>query len=174
QTSDRGATTHSPVATPAWPDPPAVATVTAQEATAPPRDIRTESLRPTVDTSVSDDSKTTAWDSASTTSATPTMATSASRMPVEIVAILALGLVVAGVLLRVVMKISSRRRQRRIDDQVERELQQDQIVPQRNALNEYLQRSTIPTANDANSRRLTRVSLGRPDITRARDSVISM
>jgi len=49
-------------------------------------------------------------------------------------------------------------------------LHQDQTVPQRDALSEFLQRSPIPAEN-SNSRRPTRVGNDRPDITRARDSV---
>jgi hypothetical protein len=105
-------------------------------------------------------------------------------MLVEMFPIVALGLVVAGILLRVVMKISvmkmsAARRQRitidrhdfdRIDDQREHELQEDQIVHQRDALSEYLQRSNIPAATDSSSRRPSRVGDERPDIARARDS----
>src|SRR5262249_46642430 len=131
QASDPGATTRS-VPTPAWPDPPAIALKT-QEPTAAPSDARTESLRPTVDTSVSDDSKTTDRDNASTTNATAAT-TSASRIPVEMFAIAAFGLLVAGILLRVGMKISSRRRRRitidrhdsdQIDGQLEHELEHE-------------------------------------------------
>ncbi len=105
-------------------------------------------------------------------------------MPVEMFAIIALGLVVAGILLRVVtkisvMRISAGRRQRstidrddfdRIDDQPEHELHEDQIVHQRDALSEYLQRSNIPAATDSSSRRSSRVGDERPDIARTRDS----
>jgi hypothetical protein len=107
-------------------------------------------------------------------------------MPAEMFPIIALGLVVAGILLRVVMKISvmkifpTRRRRvsidrhdfDRIDDQLEHELHEDQIVSQRDALSEYLlRRSTITAAADSNSRRPSRVGNGRPAITRAADSV---
>src|SRR5262249_21212946 len=90
QTTDQGAAIRPSIATPAWPDQPPVAAV-PQEPAAPPGDARTESLRPTVDTSVSDDSKTTDRDNASTTNATAAT-TSASRMPVEMFAIAAFGL----------------------------------------------------------------------------------
>jgi hypothetical protein len=103
-------------------------------------------------------------------------------MPVAILAIVALGLVVAGILLRVVMKISvmkifPARRQRtttdnhefdRVDD-LARELHEDQIVD--DARSEYLKRSTIPAASDSKPRRPSRVGNGRPDITGARGSV---
>jgi hypothetical protein len=177
QTSDQGA-----ARAPAWPDP-AVVTFKTQEPTAPSKDTRTEFTQPTADTaadtSVSDDAKSTAQGGASTSNAAGT-STSASMMPVEIFLIVALGLVVAGVLLRVPMKISSWRRQRitidrhdfdRINDQLEPELHENQIVPQRDALSEYLQRSTIPAATDSSRRRLSRVGNDQPDITRAGDSV---
>jgi hypothetical protein len=93
--------------------------------------------------------------------------------------IAALGLVVAGFLLRVVVKISAGRRRRvsidhhdsaRIDDRLEHELHEDQIAPQRDALSEYLrQRSTAAT--ESNSRRPSRIGNGRPAIIRAGDSV---
>jgi hypothetical protein len=181
QTSDQGAA-HASVATPAWPDPPVV-TFKTQEPTAPPSDTRTESIRPTADTLVADDARSTSRGGPSTNNPTGTT-TSTSLMPVEMFAIIALGLVVAGILLRVVtkisvMKISAGRRQRstidrddfdRIDDQPEHELHEDQIVHQRDALSEYLQRSNIPAATDSSSRRSSRVGDERPDIARTRDS----
>ena len=57
QISDPPVPAHPPAATPAWPDP----RVIAAEPTAPPSDARTESLRPTVDTPVSDDTKNTSY-----------------------------------------------------------------------------------------------------------------
>jgi hypothetical protein len=176
QTSNQGAATRS-VATPAWPDPPITA-VKTQESAAPPSDIRTESLRPTVDDRVSDDAKSTSQGGALTTKPAGTT-TSGSVMPVEMFPILALGLVVAGFLLRGVIKISAGRRRRitidhhdfdRVDHQLEHELHQDQIVHQRDALSEYLQRSNLPAATDSSSRRPSRVGDERPDIARARDS----
>ena len=183
QMSDQGATTRS-VPTPAWPDPPAV-TFKTQEPTAPPSDPPTEFSQPTAattaDTPVSDDAKSTARGGASTTNTAGTT-TSASMMPVEMFAIIALGLVVAGILLRVVMKVSLRkisaaRRQRitsdrhdfdRVDD-LTHELDEDQI--DNDALSEYLQRSKIPAASDSKHRRPSRVGNDRPDVTRAGNSV---
>src|SRR5262249_46563373 len=80
QTSDQGATTRS-LPTPAWPDPPVV-TFKAQEPTR--TDTQTESIRPTIDPL--------APDHAEGSAATPTT-TSASTMPVAMLAIVALGLV---------------------------------------------------------------------------------
>jgi hypothetical protein len=174
QTSDLGPTTRS-APTPAWPDPPAITSKT-QEPTAPPRDARTESLRPTVNTSVSDDAKSTSRDGPSTSNPTGTT-TSTSLMPVKMFAIAALGLVVAGFLLRVVMKISAgRRRQIAIDrhdfdriDDLAHELHEDQIVD--DAFSEYLKRAKIPAVSDSKHRRPSRVGNDRAVITRAGDSV---
>jgi hypothetical protein len=93
-------------------------------------------------------------------------------MPVEMLFIAALGLVVAGFLLRIVMKISAARRRRitidhhdfdRIDDRLKQELHEDQIAYQPDALSEFLQRSS--------RRRPSRIGSDQSDITRARDSV---
>jgi hypothetical protein len=97
--------------------------------------------------------------------------------------IVALGLVVAGTLLRVVMKIAvmkifpERRQGITVDrhdfdriDGLAHELDEDQIV-HRDALSEYLQRSKIPAATDSKPRRPSRVGNDRQDIIRAGDSV---
>jgi hypothetical protein len=176
QTRDPGAPTKSGP-TPAWPDPPA----TTQERAAPPSDTRTESLRPTVDTPASDDAKSTVSDGASTTKPAGTK-TSALAMPVEMFAIIALGLVVAGILLRIVMKISvmkifrAHRQQITTDDHdfdqiddLAHELDEDQN--HRDALSEDLKRSKIPPATDSKPRRPSLVGNDRSDITRVGDSV---
>jgi hypothetical protein len=177
QISDPAVPARAPAATPAWPDPPVAAAI-APEPTAPPSDARTESLRPTVDTSVSDDAKNTSRGGPSTNN--PTGTTSTSLMPVEMLFIAALGLVVAGFLLRIVMKISAARRRRitidhhdvdRIDDRLKQELHEDQIAHQPDALSEFLQRSPIPAATNSSGRRPSPIDSDPPDITRARDSV---
>jgi len=98
-------------------------------------------------------------------------------MPIAILAIVALGLVVAGILLRVVMKISvmkmfQARRQPittdehdfdRIDD-LAHELHEDQVVD--DALSEYLKRPKISAASDS-KRRPSQIGTDRADITRA-------
>ena len=98
-------------------------------------------------------------------------------MPIAILAIVALGLVVAGVLLRAVMKISAMkmfpaRRQLittdehdfdRIDD-LAHELHEDQVVD--DALSEYLKRPKISAASDS-KRRPSHIGTDRADITRA-------
>jgi hypothetical protein len=131
-----------------------------------------------VDTSVSDDAKNTSRGGPSTNN--PTGTTSTSLMPVEMLFIAALGLVVAGSLLRIVMKISAARRRRitidhhdvdRIDDRLKQELHEDQIAHQPDALSEFLQRSPIPAATNSSGRRPSPIDSDPPDITRARDSV---
>src|SRR6516162_2715357 len=175
--SDPAVPARAPTATPAWPDPP-VAAVIASESTTAPSEAQTESLRPTVDTSVSDDAKNTSRDSPSTNN--PTGTTSTSLMPVEMLLIAALGLVVAGFLLRIVMKISAARRRRitidhhdvdRVDDRLKQELHEDQIAHRPDALSEFLQRTTIPAATNSSRRRPSRIGSDQPYTTHARDSV---
>jgi hypothetical protein len=186
QTSDQGATTRS-VPAPAWPDDPPIATFKAQERTAPSSDSPTEFIQPTADTTadtpVSDDAKNTARGGVSPTNTAGTT-TFASTMRVEMFAITALGLVVAGILLRVVMKISvmkvfgARRRGTTIDhhdfdriDDLAHELDEDEHLHQRDALSEYLQRSKIPAAIDSKPRQPSRLGNDRPDITRESGSI---
>src|SRR6516164_3611352 len=175
--SDPPVPARAPAATPAWADPP-VAAVIAPEPTAPPSDARTESLRPSVDASASDDAKNTSRDDPSTNN--PTGTTSTSLMPVEMLFIAALGLVVAGFLIRIVMKISAARRRRitvdhhdvdRIDDRLKQELHEDQIAHRPDALSEFLQRTTIPAATNSSRRRPSRIGSDQPYTTHARDSV---
>ena len=180
QTSDQGATTRS-APTPAWPDPPAITSKT-QEPTAPPRDTRPEFIQPTDTTAAPDDAKSTVRGGASTTNTAGTT-TSPSTMPAEMFPIIALGLVVAGILLRVVMKISvmkifpARRQGITIDrhdfdriDDLAHKLDEDQSV-HRDARSEYLKRSKTPAPSDSKHRRPSRVGNGRAVITRAGDSV---
>jgi hypothetical protein len=131
-----------------------------------------------VDTSVSDDAKNTSRGDPSTNN--PTATTSTSLIPLEMFFIAAVGLVVAGFLLRIVMKISAARRRRitidhhdvdRIDDRLKQESHEDQIAHQPDALSEFLQRSPIPTATNSSRRRPSPIGSDGPDITRAGDSV---
>jgi hypothetical protein len=158
QASDQGAA-HASAAKPAWPDPPVM--VMTQDPTAPSSDTQTESARPPGDAAAADDVESTARGSVSTTNAVKTTA-SVAWAPVEMFPIAALGLVVAGFLLRIVMKISARRRQRividhpdsdLIDDRQEHESRDDQSPPQPDGLGDYLRDSVIPTATDSNPRR---------------------
>jgi hypothetical protein len=131
-----------------------------------------------VDASVSDDAKNTSRGDPPTNN--PTGTTSTSLMPVEMLFIAALGLVVAGFLIRIVMKISAARRRRitvghhdvdRIDDRLKQELHDDQIADQPDALSEFLRRSPIPTATNSGRGRPSRIGSDRPDITGAGDSI---
>ena len=101
-------------------------------------------------------------------------------MPVEMLFIAAVGLVVAGFLIRIVMKISAARRRRitvdhhdvdRIDDRLKQELHEEQIAHQPDALSEFLRRSPTPAATNSSRRRPSRIGSDRPDFTRAGDSV---
>jgi hypothetical protein len=127
---------------------------------------------------VSDDADSAAQSKASTTRAG--IAASLISTPVAIFPVAALGLIVAGLLLRVVMKISAARRQRITidrhdfdwgDDRPEHDLHEDQIVHRGDGLANYLQRSDKPTTTDSRPRRLSRVGNDWPNITRAGDSV---
>lgn len=132
------------VPTPAWPDP-VVTSVKTPEPTAGPSDTRIESDRPAVGVSASDNAQTTARDSVAVTQAE--MAKSPTSQPIAIFAVAALGLVVAGLLLRIVMKISSGRRRidRRDFDWTENRYHddsgEDQFVHQTDGFSDYLQRS---------------------------------
>ena len=178
RTSGQASAANTPAAIPAWPDPPA-ASVIAQEPAASSRDTRTEFVQPTADTPVSDGPKSAPRGRASVAN-TAGANTPDSMMPVEMISIVALGLVLAGFLLRVVVRISGARRRRitvdrhdfdRVDAQLEHELPEDQIVYQRDALSEYLQRSGTSAVNDSGLRRTSRVSNDRSDITRTKDSI---
>jgi hypothetical protein len=144
------------------------------EPAAPPSDIRTESTPPTADARPFNDANSAAQSKASTGIAASLIST-----PVAIFPVAALGLVVTGFLLRVVMKISAARRQRITidrhdfdwgDDRREHELREDQVAHEQDALGEYLQRSIIPAAADFSPRRPSRVGDRRPEIAGASDS----
>jgi hypothetical protein len=154
QTSDQGAA-PAPATGPAWPDP-VVTTLKTPEPSAAPSDARTESGQPTADVRASDSVERTAQGSAPVTKAEM----GGSSWPIAIFPVAALGLVVAGFLLRIVMKISVGRRQpvvvdRRdfdwIDDQYEHELREDQFVHQPDGLTDYLHRSAMQATLDSGS-----------------------
>ena len=112
----------APAAPVAWPDaPPAVATVKAQEPSAVPTDAPAESVSPKADARASDDAESTARGGEPTTNAG--MAGSLTATPMEMLLILALGLVVVGTLSRVVMKIPE---SDWVDDQRQHEWRNDQ------------------------------------------------
>ena len=178
QTSDHGATGFVP--TPAWPDPPVVP-FKLQEQTAPPSDTRIESSQPAADTPNSDTKSVT--DAKSTVAAETT--TSALKNPLAMFAIVALGLVVAGILLRAVIKISvmkifpGRRLPITTDehdfdrmDDLTLQLHEDQVVD--DALSGYLKRSEISVESDSKRRQPSQIGTDGADITRAGDSVFHM
>jgi hypothetical protein len=101
----------APAATIAWPDPAPVGTVQAQKPNLVPSDAPADSAPPTVDVRAPDVSEGAAQGGATTTNA-PAGAASPAATFVEILLVVALGLIVAGLLYRVVMKISVRHGQR--------------------------------------------------------------
>jgi len=173
QTSDQGAA-PAPVARPVWPDPPA-STVKTEQPAAPPSEARPESNQPTVDARASDGAESTAQGNASFANAG--MMASLTSTPISIFPVAALGLVVAGFLLRVVIRNSVGRRRRIAvdrqdfdwsDDRPQHELPDDQFVQQRDGLTDYLRRSSIPVATDFGAGRPSRVKNERPDNPRRR------
>jgi hypothetical protein len=107
QTSDQEAA-PAPVARPVWPDP--ASTVKTEQPAAPPSEARPESNQPTVDARASDGAESTAQGDASFANAG--MMASLTSTSISIFPVAALGLVVAGFLLRVVIRNSVARRQR--------------------------------------------------------------
>jgi hypothetical protein len=149
------ATVPASATDPAWPGP-AVTSVKTPRPAAGPSDTRLESGQPRADVRASDDAgasddvETTAQDSAPVPQAE--IAKSPTSRPIAMFAVATLGLAVAGLLMRVVVKISSRRRQpvdRRGFDWVENryrdESGEDQIIHQP-GLSDYLQRSATSTS----------------------------
>jgi hypothetical protein len=102
QMNDQGVA-PAPAATPAWPNPPTGVDKT-QETTAPSSEVQAEAIQPTKDAKASNDLEGTAQASTSTTN-TGVAASLTSITPVAIFPVAALGLVVAGFLLRIVVKI---------------------------------------------------------------------
>jgi hypothetical protein len=138
------------VPAPAWPDP-VVTSVKTPEPTPGPSDTRIESGQPLADAQASGIAQTTAQSGVSITQTE--MARSLTSRPITMFAVAALGLVVAGLLLRIVMKISSGRRRpadRRDFDwtknRYQNESEEDQFLHQSDGLSDYLQRSAIQTS----------------------------
>jgi hypothetical protein len=149
QTSDEGAG-PSP-ARPSRPEPP-MATVNTQASSPIPNHPQTEAVQPTAEIGAADDAARTAQGNVWTSKA-GTMASLIST-PVAVFPIAALGLVVVGFLLRIVLNLATARRQRividrhdRIDDGHEDELRDDQFVRQPHGLSESLKLSNIPIEN---------------------------
>ena len=149
----------APAATIVWPDPPAVATVKAQKSNLVLTDARADSVLRTVDVRAPDDSEGAARRAGSTTQAL----SSPAATFVEILLVVALGLCVAGLLYRVVMKITARRGRRIvnhhsksdwIDSQREwrDDWQQHGSVYEGERGIDYLQPSLVPAAGDYSAR----------------------
>ncbi len=171
----------TPAADPVWPDPPAAA-VNAQEPSAVPSDPRTESVQPAADARVRDDAESTAQGDASTTNAAEIIASVTPTTPAEMFPILAVGLVVAGLLFRIVKKIAAARSWRRIivdraksdwiDDRFEHELRDDQLggsVHEWDELIDDLPRRLIPAITDYSRRRPLRADDEWSDNGRGKD-----
>jgi hypothetical protein len=145
------ATVPAPATGPAWPDPPVTSVKTPDTAAS---DTRTESGQPLADGTATDNAQTTAQNSTPVTQAE--LANSPTLRPIAMFAIAALGLVVAGLLLRIVMKISSghhqrldRRRFDWIENRYQGESGGNRFVHQPDGLSDYLQRSAMLTSLDS-------------------------
>jgi hypothetical protein len=166
----------APAAAPAWPNSPTGVDKT-QEPTAPASAAQADAVQPTKDAEAPNDGDGTVQASTSSTDADVTA--SPTSTPVAIFPIVALGLLVAGFLLRVVVKVFVGRRHRiavdqqdfdRIDDPHAHESPNDQIVDQRGPTHN-LQRSSRAVASK--SRRPSQVSDDAPDTAPLRIDKIS-
>jgi len=163
RTNDQGVV-PAPAASPAWPNPPA-GLVKTQEPTLPPSEVQAETVQAAVGAKASNDVGSTAQSSTSTTNTG--MAASLTSTPVAIFPVAALGLVVAGFLLRIVAKVFVRRRHRTavdhhdsdwINDRHAHETPDHQFVDQRDGLTDYLQRSSTVAASKSAPRRASQVN----------------
>jgi len=149
---------------PAWPNSP-TGVDKMQEPTGPSDAAQGEAVRPTKDAKAPTDVEGTAEADTSTTS--PGVGASLASTPVAIFPIAALGLVVAGFLLRIVLKIFVGRRHRvtvdhrdfdGINDRHGLALPDDEIVDQRDGLGDYLRRSNKSVASKSGSRRPSQIN----------------
>jgi hypothetical protein len=167
-------------ATPVWPDPPITA-LTPQEPIAAPTDAETKSAQTKADAEATSDSAGSAsQDDPSMTNAG--IVASLTSTPIAIFPVAALGLVVVGFFLRVVMKISLRHRQRIAvdrhhwnwtDERPEHELRDDQFVHQQLEVTDYLQSPLVPTQTDSRPLRPRRIDGQWPDSAGAREPATS-
>jgi hypothetical protein len=170
QTSDQVAEPARAAAM-AWPDPPTsrmaghdpIATPVAAPTQAPP----TESIQPTSDARSADATEVTAHADASTNSP-GAVNVSVMSEPVEMSLVAALGLVVAGFLFRIAMKIAGSRRRRiivdrpeshSVDDPNEHELHDEQqyaesIHQREELIDEFIDRPESDWMDDRNEREL--------------------
>jgi hypothetical protein len=148
QTSDQGAAAAP--ARPLWSEPP-IASVNTEASSAIPNPSQTETVQPTADTGAADGVEGTAQGNFLTSKTG--IAASLISTPVTIFPVAALGLVLVGFLLRVMVKMVAARRQRiaidrhdldRTEDRHENELRDEQFVRQHHGLSDYLRHSNIP------------------------------
>jgi hypothetical protein len=156
QMNDQGVA-PAPAATPAWPNPPTGVDET-QQPTAPPSAAQADAVQPTKDANPPNGVEAAAQATTSTTNTG--VAASLTSTPVAIFPVVALGLVVAGFLLRIVVKILVGRRHRIAVDALDLERindphtqsSDDQIVD-RDGLAGYLHRSSRGGASKSGPRR---------------------
>jgi hypothetical protein len=135
----------APAASPAWPNPPTGVDKT-QKPTAPSSEAQVEAGQPTRDAKAPNDVEGAAQASTSTTNTG--VAASLTSTPVAIFSVIALGLIVAGLLLRIMVKIFVGRRHRIAVDHHDFE---------RDGLTDYTQRSSRVVASISDPRRPSQV-----------------
>lgn len=185
QTSTQAAAV-APAATIVWPDPPAVATVKAQQPDLVPSDAHADSVPPPVDARKPIDPGDTARSGASTAHAVKTAASPAAPL-VEILLTVALGLAAAGLLYRFLLKLAARRGRRVIidhpeadwiDDRHEHELRADRqphgSVNAREQFIDDLHLSLVPAASDYPARRPLRTDEARQNNASREDNAFQM
>jgi len=146
---------------PAWPNPP-TGVEKMEQSTGPSSAAQAEAGRPIEDAGAPTNAK----DTAQAVTTNPSVASLAST-PVTIFPVAALGLVVAGFLLRILVKIFVVRRHRitvdhhdfdLVNDRDAHALPDDQIVDQQDGLTDYLQRSNKAAASKSSFRRPSAVN----------------
>ena len=165
-------------ATPVWPDPPSAA-LAPQEPTAVPTETKSAQTKADAE-ATSESAGSASQDDPSMTNAG--IMASLTSDPIAIFPVAALGLVVVGFFVRVVMKISLAPRQRIAvdrhhsnwtDERPEHELRDDQFVQQQLEITDYLQSPLVPTQTNSRPLRSRRIDGQCLDSARARDPAIS-
>jgi len=143
----------APPAAIVWPDPPKLATVTAQKPNSVPNHARPDTVRAAVDARASQASEGVVRSGAPTVRAAE-MAVSPAGTLVQTSLVVALGLIVGGLLYRLVVKISAARSQRIIIDHSasewidDRRPQPHEFVKEPEAFIDDAQLSLVPVAAD--------------------------
>jgi hypothetical protein len=164
-----------------WPDPAAAGTVEAQKPDLVPNNARAGSVPSTADVRAPDVSESAVQGDA-TTSHAPWVAASPAATFVEILIVVALGLIVAGLLYRVVIKISARRSRRIIvddskpdwiDERLQREWRNDRQLHgpayKGEEFIDDLRPSLVPAAGDYSGRRPPGADYKRQNSPRGKD-----